>query len=718
MCKNGDFAYIDISSINLDDLSEIERKQILAEIIDLIKFNGDQTKEVDLSNAIQNEIQSILKEIQTEVTEIKFEGSEDFWKKESDIDVDVLRQIPYFKSIIEKKNEITEEDVFNYVKTFILVLENAVTITEFKAFSKYIPSNTDIKIKASIDELTNIEYIESLPENCIIETSIEKISQLDIEQIARIREKCTLNAIKINFGTRKDEYDINTYIKLRRKMEKIVEGIDIEAPEIERFTKVYERLAHKIEYDHESALYNESDGTEGTKNDNAHNMVGGLLENLCVCEGYSKILCQTLSLVNIDARYVDGKLKDDEQKPGHAWNVVNIDGQWYSTDLTWDASNIKDGTTPNYCLQSSEEFQHDEFIIENTDLIPETSITYNQDSIMEIFANRRFIIKNDQHEQGYSAHEIIDMIENLKKQQYISDGLDIELVSVFGEEYADSVVIISNMVENGKIAANAETTIIIDDKEQLLQFVEHFCSNSNQRTKILENGKTKVFTTDGISITLDESVKDFIRKNGLDIDSTFSPIHEITSDSLVKTINDLLAKQSDKKCDIQVGNLINDEYEVYIGGDNTTYGINEGELIEFLQRYSTDYNILNTDVKRGIVQYTTEQGVNLVMDRDTICSMIDTGICFAKISEENQTHKKSIYATSEIGEYEELNVASSESSAQQIDNTTIVKHTIIKEWLIEGRKALGVGLQQVKALAQRYKSKQTPVKDNIDQEHE
>ncbi len=59
---------------------------------------------------------------------------------------------------------------------------------------------------------------------------------------------------------------------------------------------------------------------------------GTLINGSAVCEGYSHTMELLLNKVGIECYYVNGY---GENSP-HMWNIVNIDGNWYHLDATWD----------------------------------------------------------------------------------------------------------------------------------------------------------------------------------------------------------------------------------------------------------------------------------------------------------------------------------------------------------------------------------------------
>lgn len=70
---------------------------------------------------------------------------------------------------------------------------------------------------------------------------------------------------------------------------------------------------------------------------NIYNMYGALVNKKAVCEGYAKSMKYFLDYYGIPNIIVAGKGRHDNgQVERHAWNYVNIDGNWYGVDPTWD----------------------------------------------------------------------------------------------------------------------------------------------------------------------------------------------------------------------------------------------------------------------------------------------------------------------------------------------------------------------------------------------
>lgn len=76
-----------------------------------------------------------------------------------------------------------------------------------------------------------------------------------------------------------------------------------------------------------------------------------LIDGTSVCAGYAKAYQDLMLRAGIDCRYVDSDAMD------HAWNLVNIDGNWYHVDLTWDdpSPNTDGYVNHKYFLLTDEE---------------------------------------------------------------------------------------------------------------------------------------------------------------------------------------------------------------------------------------------------------------------------------------------------------------------------------------------------------------------------
>ena len=112
----------------------------------------------------------------------------------------------------------------------------------------------------------------------------------------------------------------------------------------------YEKV--KVVYDYVlEAFYYQKHATNPDDTTNIikeRNILSGLNGNGVVCDAYTMLLSKMLTSLGFDNIMVEGYVYGDGL---HAWNLVNIDGQWYHIDSTWGDSPIA-GSKERYFLTS------------------------------------------------------------------------------------------------------------------------------------------------------------------------------------------------------------------------------------------------------------------------------------------------------------------------------------------------------------------------------
>ena len=112
--------------------------------------------------------------------------------------------------------------------------------------------------------------------------------------------------------------------KLLQKLHKQAEDLVSETEGMDDFDRIvyfHDRLISGCVYD--------------SSNPNAWSAYGCLIDGRAVCEGYSKafqLLCDT---AGVPCLIING-VTNDETETLHMWNKVQMDGEWYNMDLTWD----------------------------------------------------------------------------------------------------------------------------------------------------------------------------------------------------------------------------------------------------------------------------------------------------------------------------------------------------------------------------------------------
>ena len=110
-------------------------------------------------------------------------------------------------------------------------------------------------------------------------------------------------------------------------------NLDADAPQVA--LEIHDRLIDLVSYDREAAA--------STDKDLAHTAYGALVansrgvENSAVCDGYSYAYEYLLQKAGIRSTVIAGRAGDDEADAGpHSWNLVELYGEWYEVDATWD----------------------------------------------------------------------------------------------------------------------------------------------------------------------------------------------------------------------------------------------------------------------------------------------------------------------------------------------------------------------------------------------
>lgn len=91
--------------------------------------------------------------------------------------------------------------------------------------------------------------------------------------------------------------------------------------------------------DYEKALFVHDYLTATTSygfSENPYSEYGALVEHVAVCQGYAYAFKLCMDLMKIPCITVGGTADNGEEVLSHAWNMIQLGGQWYHVDATWD----------------------------------------------------------------------------------------------------------------------------------------------------------------------------------------------------------------------------------------------------------------------------------------------------------------------------------------------------------------------------------------------
>ena len=119
-------------------------------------------------------------------------------------------------------------------------------------------------------------------------------------------------------------------------VESIVSGLS-GLSDYEKVCEIYDYLTHNVVYD---------DSLED------HSTYGALVEHCCVCQGYASAFYRLALEAGLDARIISGIGNGG----AHGWNIVELNGNYYNLDATWDASYYQAGRNYAYFLKCDATF--------------------------------------------------------------------------------------------------------------------------------------------------------------------------------------------------------------------------------------------------------------------------------------------------------------------------------------------------------------------------
>lgn len=115
-----------------------------------------------------------------------------------------------------------------------------------------------------------------------------------------------------------------TQRQIDKKVNAYLKGIKSTASDYKKVRYIYKKLIQKVDYNLQSK--------------NNQNIISVFLGKQTVCQGYANAMQYLLEKLGVPCVVVTGRAKGGP----HAWNLVQLDGEWYYTDVTWGNSKYHD----------------------------------------------------------------------------------------------------------------------------------------------------------------------------------------------------------------------------------------------------------------------------------------------------------------------------------------------------------------------------------------
>lgn len=164
-----------------------------------------------------------------------------------------------------------------------------------------------------------------------------------------------------------DEDDIpEMHRELERKAESIVSGISGGSSDYDKLLYIHDYIVKNTVYSHDM-VDSSVNGLWGTA-------YGCIVQGDAICQGYAEAFAYLMKLLDIECGMVSGTAGD----AGHIWNYVNLDGEYYWIDVTWDdpdeQGNSGEGVLHSYFLVDDEHLMRSREIHEDDgQFVPECS---------------------------------------------------------------------------------------------------------------------------------------------------------------------------------------------------------------------------------------------------------------------------------------------------------------------------------------------------------
>jgi hypothetical protein len=165
------------------------------------------------------------------------------------------------------------------------------------------------------------------------------VKSIRLKHTDSFRNCCVIPEYRFNYATSETilqaiEADHVAFIRALRS-----------ASELEKAKSIHDKLASMVDYKDVDAPY-------------SHEAPGALLYRIGVCEGIAKAFKLLADRVDLKSLVAYGETLNNRE--GHAWNLVEIDGCMYHMDVTFDSTLSTDGVVRyDYFALSDDEMRSD-----------------------------------------------------------------------------------------------------------------------------------------------------------------------------------------------------------------------------------------------------------------------------------------------------------------------------------------------------------------------
>jgi len=228
-------------------------------------------------------------------------------------------------------------------------------------------------------------------------------------------------------------------------IQKLLAKINVIYADLLKLKSNYERAKYIHDYICKNVTYEDF-------GPNAHNIIGPLLMGKGVCDGISKAVLELLICIRIPAHLIvgEGKNGNNQNYESHAWNVVNIDGDWFNLDCTFDLT------------ISSDRIRYDYFLINKDAILKDHKWEPEYSQLVELCIN----------DENYYELNNMSFYTVIEAQKYIKECIDKNMSNFIFQIKKDYISL---------------------DNEIIIKYLKAIIKNGSFRTNI--NVKQNVYET-------------------------------------------------------------------------------------------------------------------------------------------------------------------------------------------------------------------------------
>lgn len=219
--------------------------------------------------------------------------------------------------------------------------EQPVELTDVGSpYKHYYDRLSDIEKHAYNEMLTNIY---DMPEKIRLpEINAEQLNKVfsallcDNPDLFFVGRKCVLSSAmfttecSVEYTLSKEEH-VRQKAEFDKKCEEVLNSLSQPDDDWQTEREIHDYIVKNCEYKivEDELVYSSS--------------YGALVNGEAACEGYSKAAKQLLDMAGIESAVISGISGVEDSEGPHMWNVVNVYGDYYHLDCTWDDPVNDDG---------------------------------------------------------------------------------------------------------------------------------------------------------------------------------------------------------------------------------------------------------------------------------------------------------------------------------------------------------------------------------------